>query len=84
MSALALQTIIDSPQMGGHLNNMRWCVVTFKNEKHTLLTSDRPLIMTNGLIGKDDHLALQIGPRMLFVAINNIETENNIRTMRGL
>lgn len=37
--------------------------------------------MTTGLIGKDDHLALPIGPRMLFVATNNIETETNIRTI---
>lgn len=81
MSAYALQTIIDSPTMGGHLNKMRWSLVTFKNEKHTLLTSDRPIIMTNGLVGPEDHLALPIGPRKLFVATNNIETENRIRTI---
>jgi hypothetical protein len=81
MSAYALQTIIDSPRMGGHLNQMRWSVVTFAKERHTLLTSDRPIIMTNGIIGKDDHLALPLGPRMLFVACNNIETENMIRTI---
>jgi hypothetical protein len=67
--------------MGGHLNQMRWSVVTFKRERHTLLTSDRPIIMTNGIIGKKDHLALPIGPRMLFIAANNIETENMIRTI---
>jgi hypothetical protein len=81
MSAYALQTIIDSPQMGGHLNKMRWSVVTFKNGRHTLLSSDRPIIMTNGVIGPEDHLALPIGPRMLFVATNNIKTENMIRTI---
>ena len=81
MSAYALQTIIDSPQMGGHLNQMRWSLVTFKNERHSLLTSDRPIIMTNGLIGADDHLVLPLGPRMLFIATNDIETENKIRTV---
>lgn len=81
MSAYALQTIIDSPRMGGHLNQMRWSVVTIAKERHTLLTSDRPIIMTNGIIGKDDHLALPLGPRMLFVACNNIETENMIKTI---
>jgi hypothetical protein len=63
MSAYALQKIIDSPTMGGHLNKMRWNVVTFTKERYTLLTSDRPIIMTNGIIGKSDHLALPIGPR---------------------
>jgi len=81
MSAFALQKIIDSPTMGGHLNQMRWSVVTFKNERHTLLTSDRPIIMTNGIVGPNDHLALPIGPRMLFLATNNIQTENMIRTI---
>jgi hypothetical protein len=42
MSAYTLQTIIDSPTMGGHLNKMRWSIVTFARERHTLLTSDRP------------------------------------------
>ena len=62
MSAYALQKIIDSPMMGGHLNQMRWSVVTFKNERHTLLTSDRPIIMTNGIISRGDHLALPMIP----------------------
>lgn len=81
MSAYALQKIIDSPTMGGHLNQMRWAVVTFAHERHTLLTSDRPIVMTNGIIGKNDHLTLPIGPRVLFIATNNIETENMIRTV---
>jgi Protein of unknown function (DUF4238) len=49
-SAIAMQTIIDSPLMGGGLNKMHWSIVTFKNAEHTLLTSDRPIIMTNGLV----------------------------------
>lgn len=81
MSARTLQTIIDSPRMGGHLNQMRWGVVTFKKERHTLLTSDRPIIMTNGIAKPGDHLALPIGPRTLFIATNNIETEQMIRTI---
>jgi hypothetical protein len=81
MSAYALQKIIDSPTMGGHLNKMRWSVMTFARERHTLLTSDRPIIMTNGIIGKDDHLALPIGPRKLFITTNNIEAENMIRAI---
>jgi hypothetical protein len=81
MSAYALQKIIDSQAMGGHFNGMRWSVVTFAKERHTLLTSDRPIIMTNGIVGPKDHLALPIGPRMLFLATNNIETEQMVRTI---
>jgi hypothetical protein len=81
-SAIALQTIIDSPRMGGHLNQMRWSVVSFKNPKHTILTSDRPIVMTNGILQPNDHLALPIGPLQLFVATNTLEAENTIRRMR--
>ena len=80
-SAIAMQTIIDSPRMGGHLNEMRWSVVTFTNAKHSLLTSDRPIIMTNGIVKSRDHLALPIGPLSLFVATNTIEAENIIKSM---
>jgi hypothetical protein len=80
-SAIAMQTIIDSPRMGGHLNQMRWSTVTFKNAKHTLLTSDRPIIMTNGLAMPRDHLAIPIGPLALFVATNTEESDNIIRNM---
>ncbi len=80
-SAIAFQTIIDSPRMGGHLNQMRWSVVTFKNPRHTLLTSDRPIIMTNGIVKPGDHLALPVGPLSLFIASNNVETEDIIKNM---
>jgi hypothetical protein len=80
-SAIAMQTIIDSPRMGGHLNQMRWSVVTFTNATHALLTSDRPIIMTNGLVKPRDHLALPIGPLSLFVATNTLESENIIKNM---
>jgi Protein of unknown function (DUF4238) len=80
-SAIAMQTIIDSPRMGGHLNQMRWSIVTFKNERYPLLTSDRPIIMTNGLVMSRDHLAIPIGPRALFLATNTEESERIIRSI---
>jgi Protein of unknown function (DUF4238) len=80
-SAVAMQTIIDSPRMGGQLNRMRWSVIGFRNERHPLLTSDRPIIMTNGMVKPESHLALPIGPRMLFLATNTLEMEREIRSM---
>jgi hypothetical protein len=79
-SAIAMKTVIDSPLMGGHLNKMRWSIVSFKSATRTFLTSDRPIIMTNGLVGPDHHLAMPIGPRMLFVAANTEQTEHMIRS----
>ena len=76
-----MQTIIDSPRMGGHLNQMRWSTLTFKNPTHTLLTSDRPILMTNGLVKPRDHLAIPIGPFALFVATNTEESDSIIRNV---
>jgi len=70
-SAVAMHRIVDSPNTGGHLNQMRWTIVTFTGAEHSLLTSDRPIIMTNGLSKLDSHLALPIGPSKLFIATNN-------------
>jgi hypothetical protein len=37
--------------------------------------------MTNGMVRPEDHLALPIGPRILFVATNTLEMEHNIKSM---
>jgi hypothetical protein len=79
-SAIAVQTLIDSEIMGGHFNQMRWSVMRFTSTKRTLLTSDRPIIMTNGLAIPNGHLALPIGPFTLFMATNNRETDHMIRS----
>jgi len=49
------------------------------NPKHLLLTSDRPVVMTNGLDKPNSQLLIPISPRHVFVATNNAETENYIR-----
>jgi hypothetical protein len=42
-------TIMDSPNVGVHLNQMRWSVRDITGAGLTLMTSDRPVLMTNGL-----------------------------------
>jgi hypothetical protein len=78
-SAIAMQRIIDNRLMGEHLNKMRWTIVWFDRSTRTLLTSDRPIIMTAGLVEPDHHLALPIGPRALFVAATTEQTERMLR-----
>ena len=62
-----VQTSIDNKSAGQHFNNLIWTILDFKSS-HTFLTGDRPIIMTNGMIKSDSHLAIPIGPRKLFVA----------------
>ena len=47
---------------------MMWSVIRTEGASRRLLTSDRRVVMTNGLMRPDGHICLPIGPRHLFVA----------------
>ena len=49
-TVLTLQTMMDNKQLGEQLNRMAWVVVPLRGSD-PLLTSDRPLVMTNGIKG---------------------------------
>jgi hypothetical protein len=72
---------MDSKFVGEHLNHMTWHVLTFGNAPRTLLTSDRPIMMTNGLTGPDAHLALPISPNHIFLAVNDNRVLRAIQAM---
>lgn len=77
--ALLLAKVIDSENVGAHINQMRWSVLSISNAQFPLLTSDRPVIKTNGILRPDSHIVMPIAPHTIFVATNNIEMENEIR-----
>jgi hypothetical protein len=66
-----LQTLMDSKHLGEHLNRMAWVVAPLQSS-YSLLTSDRPLVMTNGISGPGKHLGMPIGPRLLFIAADDL------------
>jgi Protein of unknown function (DUF4238) len=68
-TVLALQTMMDNKQLGEQLR-MAWVVVPLRSS-YSLLTSDRPLVMTNGISGPGKHLGIPIGPRLLFIAADD-------------
>jgi hypothetical protein len=76
-----IQRLMDNPSLGTHLNRLAWKVVELESA-YTLRTSDRPLVMTNGLVKPTDHLALAIGPRKLFIAANTPDAASSIATLR--
>lgn len=77
--ARLIQRVIDDPQLGNWINQMRWMVLRAERPKNILLTSDRPLVMTNGLAHENAQIILPISPHHVFVATNNAKTENYIR-----
>jgi hypothetical protein len=47
----------------------------------TFLTSDRPVVTSNGIAYTDSSIAISIGPHRLFVAVNNAEGVARLRSM---
>jgi Protein of unknown function (DUF4238) len=76
-----INRIVDNQNIIRHMCGMRWDVVRFSYSQHLLLTSDRPIIMTNGVGGPRAHMALPLSPTQLFIACNDTE---GYRQMRNL
>jgi hypothetical protein len=74
--------LIDNPNVGRHINSMIWGVIGTEKSSFEFLTSDRPLIMTNGLDNPSSYLILPIGPRRIFVAVKSKETFDNLQNSR--
>ena len=72
-------SLVDHASVGGKINEMHWRVLRSPDSAPTYLTSDRPVIRTNGLAQKGGHLALPIGPRLLFIASHDTELLENVR-----
>jgi hypothetical protein len=73
-----LQRIMDSELIGTQLNRMIWTVSVLHDLRFTLLTSDRPIVMTNGLGQQTSWLVLPISPIHVFVATNTEQTMNEV------
>jgi hypothetical protein len=64
----ALVGMMDGGNVARKIHHMVWHVIDTLDADYDFLTSDRPVIRTNGLMIEGGHLALPIGPRKLFVA----------------
>ena len=60
--------ILDSPSVGGEINSMEWGTLQFHRLAFPLLTSDRPLVMTNGIKHDHGHIIVPISPDQIFFA----------------
>jgi hypothetical protein len=61
--------------------NMRWTTANVARAKHTMLASDRPVIMTNGLVVPNAHIAIPLSPTVLFFAVKTEATRQEIFSM---
>ena len=67
---------IDDKRIGNLLNRMRWRTIDVSSVARPLFTSDRPVIMSNGLSYPNSHLLLPVSPTRLFLATNTQAMEN--------
>jgi hypothetical protein len=80
-SLVSLRRFIANDAIGTLIINMVWGTFELAKSGERLLTSDRPIVMTDGLGYTDSHLAIPLSPTMLFLAANNQETIDVIRKM---
>jgi uncharacterized protein DUF4238 len=80
IKAETLTTIIDSPVVGGAINQMVWGVATLLHFRPCFLTSDRPIVMTNGLGYPTAHIVLPISSRAIFIATNTSLNLEHLKT----
>lgn len=76
--AMVLEGAIDNPTLGTFINAMHWSIVTVRNPEWSMLVSDRPLHMTNGIDHPEAYIILPIGPTHIFVAVNTPEMVRRI------
>lgn len=63
-----LKSLLAHDSVGRKISEMQWRVLETPASAPPLLTSDRPLLRTQSLEAERGHIALPIGPRLLFIA----------------
>lgn len=76
-----LTTLLNSKRVILEIANMQWTTANVASAKHTMLTSDRPIIMSNGLSQWDAHIAIPLSPQCLFFAVKTDEMRRQITSM---
>jgi len=60
--------LVDNPDIGNKILNMRWWIWDFSDSPYELLLSDNPCIFTSGIDDPNCIFALPISPRKVFLA----------------
>lgn len=63
------------------LIEMKWTARSVKSADYSMLTSDRPYIMTNGIAHAEGHIAIPLSPAVVFFATRSGQTFEEIDSM---
>jgi len=80
MFAQFLPMIVDSERIGNVLLDMTWAVGVFRGTRFRFLTSDRPLMTSDGLGLSESFLMLPISPISYFLAAKSEEIVSNFKS----
>ncbi|UPK15813.1 DUF4238 domain-containing protein (plasmid) [Bradyrhizobium sp. 155] len=76
-----IKGMLESSKLGQHMNNMYWSVRDVSDGGLKLFTSDRPVVMTNGLGYNWSNLVMPISPTKAFMATNTVEIMQQLKGM---
>ncbi|UWU75922.1 DUF4238 domain-containing protein [Bradyrhizobium huanghuaihaiense] len=79
-----MANVMQSELVGNRLLSMCWHLGRFENLKHTILTSDRPIIMTNGLKADDSHMVMALSPQHMLVIAATEKVAKEVTSMPSL
>lgn len=86
-----MQKTIDNPRIGSRLNAMRWVMLDVSQSEVKLLTSDRPVVVSDyGIGSRASYVALPMSPTRALVGVNdpalidNLESHGQEETARDL
>lgn len=74
-----LRRIMDHKSVSRLLMSFHWSVLTVERSDFPLLTSDRPLLYTPHMAGKNSHIVVPISPHEIFVAVKHRKFAENIK-----
>jgi hypothetical protein len=81
VTLMALERCINNKPLLDGISRLQWGMVDVTGTKYRLLTSDRPVVRTDGLNKPDSHLAVPLSPTRLFIATNNDHTSAMFQSM---
>ncbi|TIX03982.1 MAG: DUF4238 domain-containing protein [Mesorhizobium sp.] len=74
-----LERIIRQETVARAISSMHWSVLTVERSDFKLLTSDRPILYTPHMMGKDSHVLVPISPTEIFLAARERSFSRRIR-----
>jgi hypothetical protein len=81
VTLISFDTFVNNRILLDALNNLKWGMVDVTGSKYRFVTSDRPVVRTNGLDKPGSHVIVPLSPTRLFIAADNDATARIFQQM---